>query len=206
MKRNTIKLNRPSYVGMCILDLSKTLMYDFHYNYIKKKYNDKAKLLFTDTDSLTNHIKTEDAYADFYRDKDLFDNSDYLEDSAPFYFKDNKKVIGKFKDEAAGKPIVEFIGLKSKMYSYIKDNGVNNKTAKGVKKNVVKRDIDQSYYKDVLFHNKKLLHQMKTIRSDHHQSSSNLNKVSLPCFDDKRYILPDSISSYAYGHLKISQQ
>ena len=188
MTCNTIKLDRPSYVGMCILDLSKTLMYHVHYNYIKKKYGNNAKLLFTDTDSLTYHIKTEDAYADFYRDKDLFDNSDYPEDS-PFYFKENKKVIGKFKDKAAGKPIIDFGGLKSKMYSYLKDNSVNNKTAKGVKKNVIKRDIDHSHYKEVLFNNKKLLHQMKTIRSDHHQISSyNVNKVSLSCFDDKRYI------------------
>ena len=70
-------LNRPAYVGMCILDLSKTLMYDFHYNYIKQKYNDKAKLLFTDTDSLTYEIETEDVYKDFWNDKDKFDNSDY---------------------------------------------------------------------------------------------------------------------------------
>ena len=205
MKQNTIKLNRPSYVGMCILGLSKTLMYDFHYNHIKNKYGINAKLLFTDTDSLTYHIKTEDAYADFYRDKELFNNSDYPSDS-PFYFNQNKKVIGKFKDEAAGTPIVEFIGLKSKMYSYMKENGVNNKTAKVVKKNIIKRGINHSNYKDVLFNTKQLLHQMKTIRSDHHQISSyNLSKVSLSCFDDKRYILPDGISSYAYGYFKILQ-
>ena len=62
---------------MCILDLSKTLMYDFHYNYIKKKYNDRAKVLFTDTDSLTYEIEAEDIYKDFWNDKDMFDNSDY---------------------------------------------------------------------------------------------------------------------------------
>ena len=111
--KETLTLNRPAYVGMCILDLSKTLMYDFHYNYIKSKYGDKAKLLFTDTDSLTYEIKTKDVYQDFLNDKDRFDNSDYQENS-PYFDKTNKKVIGKFKDETCGIPITEFIGLRSK--------------------------------------------------------------------------------------------
>ena len=132
LKKERLKLDEPSYVGMCILDLSKVLMYDFHYNYIKAKYNDEAKLLFTDTDSLCYHITTDDAYGDFYLDRELFDNSDY-EKSSKFFFDENKKVIGKFKDEAAGKPIIEFVGLKSKMYSF-KTATKNNKTAKGVKK------------------------------------------------------------------------
>ena len=109
--KETLTLNRPAYVGMCILDLSKTLMYDFHYNYIKEKYFDKARLLFTDTDSLTYEIEAEDVYRDFWNDKDRFDNSDYPENS-PYFNKTNKKVIGKFKDEAAGIPITEFVGLR----------------------------------------------------------------------------------------------
>ena len=117
--KETLTLNRPAYVGMCILDLSKTLMYEFHYNYIKNQYGQKAKLLFTDTDSLAYEIETDDIYKDFWNDKEKFDNSDY-----PQYHKyfdtTNKKVIGKFKDEAAGIPITEFVGLRSKMYSYIK--------------------------------------------------------------------------------------
>ena len=109
--KETRTLNKPAYVGMCILDLSKVLMYDFHYNYIKNKYNDKAKLLFTDTDSLTYEIETEDVYQDFWVDKDKFDNSDYPMKSQ-YFDKTNKKVIGKFKDEAAGVPICEFVGLR----------------------------------------------------------------------------------------------
>ena len=88
--KETLTLNRPAYVGMCILDLSKSLMYDFHYNYIKQKYGSKAKLLFTDTDSLTYEIKAEDVYQDFWSDKDKFDNSDYPENS-PYFDKTNKK-------------------------------------------------------------------------------------------------------------------
>ena len=104
---------------MCILDLSKTLMHDFHHNYIKKKYGDRAKLLFADTDSLTYEIEADDVYQDFWNHKDKFDNSDYPENS-PYYDKTNNKVIGKFKDEAASTPVVEFVGLRSKMYNYIK--------------------------------------------------------------------------------------
>ena len=119
--KETLTLNRPAYVGMCILDLSKTLMYDFHYNYIKNKYGDRAKLLFTDMDSLTYEIEAEDVYQDVWYDKDKINNSDYPENS-PYHDKTNKKVIGKFKDEAASIPIVELVGLKSKMYSYIKND------------------------------------------------------------------------------------
>ena len=92
--KETLTLNRPAYVGMCILDLSKMLMYDFHYNYIKKKYGNRARLLFTNTDSLTYEIKAEDVYKDFWNDKDMFNNSDYPEGS-PYYCNANKKVIGK---------------------------------------------------------------------------------------------------------------
>ena len=131
--KETLTLNRPAYVGMCILDLSKTLMYNFHYNYIKEKYGNKARLLFTDTDSLTYEIEADDVYQDFWNDKNKFDNSDYPE-SSPYFDKTNKKVIGKFKDEASGIPITEFVGLRSKMYSYIKDNHKCVKTGKGIKK------------------------------------------------------------------------
>ena len=202
--KETLTLNRPAYVGMCILDLSKTLMYDFHYNYIKNKYGDKAKLLFTDTDSLTYEIETEDAYHDFWNDKDKFDNSDYPENSQ-YFNKTNKKVIGKFKDEVAGIPITEFVGLRSKMYSYVKDNDKGGKTAKGIKKNVIKKDIKHEDYKNVLFNNKQMHHTMKTIRSQKHQLGSfELNKISLSCFDDKRFLHDNGITSYSYGHYAIN--
>ena len=201
--KESLTLNRPSYVGMCILDLSKTLMYDCHYNYIKKKYGDKARLLFTDTDSLTYEIQAEDVYQDFWNDKHLFDNSDYPKNS--LYFNNtNKKVIGKFKDEACGIPITEFIGLRSKMYSYIKDNESGDKKAKGIKKSVVKNNIEHDNYRKTLFNNEQMHHKMKTIRSVSHQLGSyEINKVSLSCFDDKRYLLLNGVDSYAYGHYKI---
>ena len=109
--KEALTLNRPAYLDMCILDLSKTLTYDFHYNYIKNKCGDRAKLLFTDTDSLTYEIEAEEVYQDFWHDKDKFDNSNYPENS-PCYDKTNKMVIGKFKDEATSIPVVECVGRK----------------------------------------------------------------------------------------------
>ena len=201
--KETLLMNRPAFVGACILDLSKTFMYDFHYNYIKCKYGDKAKLLFTDTDSLTYEIETPDAYADFFDNKDIFDNSDYNKKS-PFYFDHNKKVIGKFKDEAAGIPVTEFVGLRSKMYSYTLDNKQSKRTAKGIKKNIIKNNLSHDNYKKVLLSEEQIHHSMKTIRSMKHQLASyELNKISLSCFDDKRYIHENGITSFAYGHYKI---
>ena len=201
--KEALTLNRPAYVGMCILELSKMLMYDFQYNYIKKKCGNRAKLLFTNTDSLTYEIEAEDVYKDFWYDKEMFDNSDYPGNS-PYYCNANKKVIGKFKDEACGVPIVEFIGLKCKMYSYVKDNEKGGRTAEGIKKCVIKNSIKHEDYKNVLLINEQLHHKMKTIRSQKHQLGSyEINKVSLSCFDDKRYIYNNGISSYAYGHYKI---
>ena len=209
MKKSFLLLDKPSYVGMCILDLSKVLMYDFHYNFIKAKYGDRAKLLFTDTDSLCYHIQTDDVYEDLYNHKDMFDNSDYSK-SSKFYFDENKKVIGKFKDEAAGNLITSFVGLKSKMYSYLvelPDGEIkNNKAAKGISKNVTKRDLEHEDYLSCLLNSTIEKHKIKTIRSDHHVVSSyEINKISLSCYDDKRYILDDGITSYAYGHVKINK-
>ena len=201
--KETLTLNRPAYVGMCILDLSKTLMYDFHYNYIKNKYKDKAKLLFTDTDSLAYEIEAEDVYQDFWNDREKFDNSEYMK-SSKYFDETNKKVIGKFKDEACGIPITEFVGLRSKMCSYVKDNNKGGKTAKGIKKCVIKKNISHNNYKETLFNNQQMYHTTKTIRSQNHQLGSyEINKVSLSCFDDKRYIQNDGISSYSYGHHNI---
>ena len=135
----------------------------------------------------------------------ISDNSDYAENS-PFYDKTNKKVSGKFKDEAAGLVIKEFIGLRSEMYSYIKNNNENSKTARGIKKIFIKKDIKKEDYKNILFNIKEMYHTMKTIKSGHHELGSyELNKVSLSCFDDKRFIHYSGITSYAYGHYKINK-
>ena len=107
-------LNKPTCIGFTVLDLSKWLMYDFHYNFIKKNFD--AKLLFTDADSLTYEIKSESIYEEFFKWKDLFDFSNYLK-SSRFFDGTNKKVIGKMKDKFGGIIVGEFVGLKSKIYS-----------------------------------------------------------------------------------------
>ena len=125
MKKTKIKFNKAIYTGMSVLDLSKTLMFDFHYNYIKKKYREKAKLLFTDTDSLEYEIETEDFYKDISPDVDeMFDTSNYPKDHLSGIPKrKNKKVIGMFKDECGRKQINEFVELRAKLYSNLTCEG-----------------------------------------------------------------------------------
>ena len=109
-----LTLRKPIYVGFAVLELRKWLIYDFHYNFIKKKFD--AELLFTDTESLTYEIKSEDIYEKNFKHKHLFDFSNYPEDSK-FFDSTNKKVIGKMKDVLEGKATGEFVGLKSKLHS-----------------------------------------------------------------------------------------
>ena len=114
-----VYFNKPIYVDQAILDLSKTLMFDFHYNYIKSKYGNKAELLFTDTDSLMYEIETEDFFIKILGVRRKFDKSGYPE-KHPSGIKTgiNKKVIGKFNDKAAGKQITNCVGLRAKLYSF----------------------------------------------------------------------------------------
>ena len=157
MKKTEVYFNKPIFVGQAILDISKTLMFDFHYNYIRNKCGDKAELLFTDTDSLMYLIQTEDFYQDINKDiKKQFDTSDYPENH-PSGIKAgvNKKVIGKFKDEAAGKQITHFVGLRPKLYCFKDDDEVEIRKAKGMKKNVIKKSLLFKVYKKNVFSQKK---------------------------------------------------
>ena len=120
MRKTKLYFNNPVYLGMSILDLSKSLMYDFQYNYVERKYGDKAKLLFTDTDSLAYEIRTKNFYKDINHDiEKRFGTSDYPTNH-PSGIKTglNSKVLGLFQDEGGGKQIVEFVGLIAKPYSY----------------------------------------------------------------------------------------
>ena len=189
MKKTKLVFNKPVYLGMCILDLSKTLMYDFHYNCIKQKYGDKAILLFTDTDSLMYEIQTENFYMDISADvKHRFDTSDYPSNhpsAIPSGF--NKNVLGMFKDEAGGKVIDEFVGLKAKLYSYKMLEGEESKICKGVKKSVVKNSIAHEDYKKCLFTGKEQLRKMNVIRSHRHEVyTEKVNKIALCSDNDKK--------------------
>ena len=189
MKKVKLTMNKPVYLGMSILDLSKTLMYDFHYDYIKKKYGYKAETVFTDTDSFMYLIETEDFYKDISEDvKDWFDTSDYPENHpSGIPTGKNKKVLGMFKDEAAGKIIKEFVGLRSKLYSYIMDDGGETKKCKGIKRNVVENSITHEDYKTCLRTGKEQLRRQNILRSYQHKVyTEEVNKVALSAADDKR--------------------
>ena len=207
MKKTSLKMDKPVYLGACILDLAKIVMYDFHYNYIKPKYGDKAKQLYMDTDSLMYLIETEDFYKDISGDvKDKFDTSNYPENHpSGIPTGQNKKVLGMVKDEAGGKIIKEFVGLRAKLYSYKMDEGEETKKCKGVKKQVVENSIRHEDYKTCLLTGKEELRKMNIIRSyDHEVYTEEVNKVALSAEDDKRYILEDGIHTLAWGHYKIN--
>ena len=206
MKKTSLTMNKPVYLGACILDLSKTIMYDFHYNYIIPKYGDKVKLFFTDTESLMYEIETEDFYKDISEDvKNRFDTSDYPENhpsGIPTGI--NKKVLGMFKDEAAGKIIKEFVGLRAKLYSFVMDGGEESKKCKGIKKQVVENSITHEDYKTCLLTGKEQLRKQNIIRSyEHEVYTEEVNKIALAAGDDKRYMLENGIHTLAWGHYKI---
>ena len=204
MAKTKLYFNKPVYLGMCILDLSKTLMYEFHYEYVKQKYGNKAKLLFTDTDSLMYEIETEDFYKDISPDvQTMFDTSNYpKEHPSGIETGVNKKVIGKFKDEVGGKIITRFVGLRAKNYTFLLGNE-EHKKCKGIKKCVAKNSISFEDYEACLFKNIKQFRKMNVFRSRLHDVySEEVNKIALSANDDKRIILKDGIHTLAHGHFR----
>lgn len=206
--KKTVELNKPIYVGLSVLDLSKLHMYKFHYDYISPKYGNNQQLLFTDTDSLCYHIKTDDLYKDMSDDKQYFDMSGYNMDGYRACDNTNKKVIGKFKDETDGVPIVEFCGLRSKMYSIKLDDDKEKKTGKGIKKSALKKKVTHENYYKCLFGEQSEQRQLvsfNNMRSINHTIyGMKFTKVGLSCSNDKQYLLDDGISNLSYGHYKIS--
>ena len=206
MKRTVVKLNKPIYLGMSILDLSKTLMYEFHYDYIKPKYGDRAQLLFTDTDSLCYEIVTEDFFRDISADvTNRFDTSNFPKDSqaarsgVPCGL--NKKVIGMFKSETGVDQIAEFVGLRAKLCAYRMAEGAEEKKAKGVKKVTIRKRITFDNYKECLFGGDRAYRFMNVFRSRKHDIyTERIAKVALSADDDKRVICEDKIHTIAIGH------
>ena len=172
---NTVNYNRPSYIGNAILDLSKLYMFEFHYNYMKKKYGDKCELIYTDTDSFVYDIKCDDLYKDNFDDRDEYFD---LSEVAIEKFKDEKnaKVIGKMKDESNFIPITEFCSLAPKSYSFKTDLDEIKKTCKGVSRAVLKKEISHDDYKNTLKTNEKVLKINTSIRSFKHHLHINALK------------------------------
>ena len=165
MGKVKIKMNKPVYLGQAILDLSKTIMYEFHYDYMKKKYEGTdLKLLYMDRDSLVDDIKTEDFYKDIADDVEArFDTSGH-EPNRPLPIGSNKKVIGLMKDELGGKIMKEFVRLRPKMYSYRVEKD-EPKKCKGIKKCVVKKTISFEDYKRCLFEGRNVNRSQMMFRS-----------------------------------------
>ena len=148
MKKTKVKMNKPIYLGLSILEVSKILMYEFWFDYMKSKIGDNVKLCYMDTDSFLIHIKTEDFYKDIADDVEKrFDTSNYEVDR-PFSTGKNKKVIGLMKDELGGKIMTEFVALRPKTYSYLADDCEEDKKAKRTKKCVINRELKFNDYKD----------------------------------------------------------
>ena len=201
MNKTTVKMNKPIYLGLSILDISKILMYEFWYDYMKPKYGNRVKLCYMDTDSFIMSIKTNDFYKDISIDIDKrFDTSNY-EIIIPLPTGKIKKVIGLMKDELRGKIITEFVTLRPKTYSYSTDDGKEDKKAKGTKKCVTKRMIKFNDYKNCLLKDKVLLKsQQRFVSKKHDVYTENINKIALSNNDDKRIVSSDKITSYPYGY------
>ncbi|CAL1293464.1 unnamed protein product [Larinioides sclopetarius] len=200
-KLTRLCFNRPIQVGFTILELSKVLMYEFHYNIILKKYGDRAKLLFTDTDSLCYELITDDLNKDFEEMKQYFDFSDYPHDH-PLYSVENKKKIGFFKDELNGQPCFEFVGLRSKMYSILSGKG-EKQTAKGISKTVrQQKDVHLSvtqrgYYRAfkefnqlaflmerIHLHHRQCTYELREILANMHPNKCDSSNIKI---DDKKF-------------------
>ena len=201
MKRTKIKMNKPIYLGLSLLEISKILMYEFWYDYMKPKCNDNVKLCYMDTDSFIMNIKTEDFYNDIANDVEKrFDTSNY-ECDRPLPRGKNKKVIGLMKDELGGRIITEFVTLRPKTYSYFTDDFKEDKKAKGTKKCVIKIMIKFDDYKKCLLNGEVVLKSQQRFKSKGHDVyPGNINKIALSSNVDKRLIAPDKITSYPYGY------
>ena len=217
MGKIKVIMNKPVYLGQVILDLSKIIMYEFHYDYMVPKYGDRLKFCYMDTDSLVYHIKTEDFYADIADGvQTRFDTFGYIPDGycvletadqshRPLPVGLNKKVIGLMKDQLGGKIMTEFMALRPKLYSYKKPDGSEDKKCKGIKKCVVEKTLTFEDYKTCLFSGStKYRSQLMFRLSKHEVHTIDVNKVALNRDDDKRISSKDRISTFARGHKDLS--
>ena len=188
MGKIKVVMNKSVYLGQAILDFSKIVMYEFHYDYMVPKYGlEKLKLCYMDTDPLVYEIKTEDFYADITDDVPArFDTSGYCP-NRPLPIGLKKKVIRSMKDELGGAIMTEFMALRPKLYSYKKLDGSDDKKCKGIKKCIVKKTLTIEDYKTYLFSNSTEYRSQLMFRSSKHEVHTiEVNKVILSRDDDKR--------------------
>lgn len=205
LNRTNILMNKPITIGMSILDISKWLMYDFYYNFMKPRYGHNVDLVYTDTDSFVLDVKTDCIFTDMKQDIHKLYTSDYPEKNIYGIPRVNKKVPGLFKDEMNSKIISSFVGLRSKMYS-IKVGGVEKvKKAKGAKKNVLKKKIFFEDYVECLMNNKTVTQTQRTFQTKLHKVFTVAQtKTALSPIDDKKIILENKIDTLPWVHFKFS--
>ena len=202
MKKTKVKMTKPLYSDMSIVDINKILMHEFWYGYINPKYRDKAKLCYTDTDSFIINNKTEDFFEDISNDVERWlDTFNYdKNDKRPLPIGKNKRVPGLFKDELGGKIITEVVALKPKTNPYLIDDGRDRKRAKGTKKCVKKQKLVFENYKDCLFNNKTVYRSQEIFKSFYDDVYiEEVNKIALSSNDDKNLQTSDKITTYRYG-------
>jgi len=206
MKKTKVKLDKPIFIGFTVLELSKVLVYSFHYNYIGVTYGNNSSLLNMDTDGLIYHIQTPDVYSDMQNNLHIFDTSDYPKDNI-LYSNYNKKRPGTIKDEKNSLIITSCASPKAKMISLEILNPnmkiINHKRCKGIKKYVINNKLNHSHFSKAVLNQILTYAKMNTFRSKNHKIGSyTINKIGLHSFDDKRYLY-DSINSLSYGHYKL---
>ncbi|KYM94189.1 hypothetical protein ALC62_15183 [Cyphomyrmex costatus] len=203
LRKLEVKFDKPIYVGMCILDISKTCLYEFHHEYMTPLFHEKYKIMYTDTDSLIYHVECDDVYEIIKRDINRFDTSDYSIDnpySIPFA---NKKVPGLMKDENNGAIMTEFVGLRAKVYALRVQGKKDTKKAKGVKSNVVARSITFDDYTECLNDVIEMTRRQSCIRLKLHEVYTiSETKIALSPHDDKRYIVSGSTDTLPWGHYR----
>lgn len=195
--------NKPLYIGFCILDIAKSVVYEFYYGYLKEMYGDKVSLLYTDTDSLVVEVKTSNFYHDMKLNLDHFDTSNFKPNNI-HNIPVNKSIIGKMKDEYAGNIIKSFYGTSAKAYCIQLADFVDKK-AKGVNKAAINKQLEISHYQNIVEGNVHsvycTMYMFKSIK--HNIYTELVRKLALNCIDDKRFIIPDSVNTLAWGHKNI---
>ncbi|XP_063223272.1 uncharacterized protein LOC134531497 [Bacillus rossius redtenbacheri] len=202
MLKGTITFDRPLYTGVAILYLSKLVLYDFHYNYMQKKFPPQSlHLLYTDTDSLIYHVVCDNIYDSIRPDlASRFDTSNYAPGNEQRFPLVNKGVTGVMKDEAAGNVITEFVGLRPKLYAFKMEDSSSTRKAKEIKASAL-RSLLFPQYLECLLQNSRVLATQHHFRSRGHTVfTERVTKVALSSGDDKRWLSEDGVSTLPWGH------
>ena len=201
-------MNRPLIIGFTILEMAKLIMYKFYYEALLPRYGDKLRLCFTDTDSFIFWVETPNLHADMAdMMTDWLDTSNFPPEH-PLFSNENKRKLGFFKSETGAHFPSQLCAIRAKMYSLwtpTSDNPAHTFTkAKGVPKSYVKKHVRHEQYLHVLKNWNNTTCKFRTFKSAHREiTTREMTKICLSCIDDKRYLLPDGISSLPYGHKDI---